>query len=70
MNKYKIGIEENCYGFVWIDAKNEEEAKTKANQLIDSENILEALSRGKTDENEYETMLKEIETTVLSVESE
>jgi hypothetical protein len=71
MSTYKIGIEEVCYGFVWIEADSEEEATTKAHDMMCTENLIESLSRGHSDfPNNYPTMLKSSDCFVTSVSKE
>jgi len=71
MNTYKIGIEETCYGFVWINAESESEATSKAHDMIQSENVIDSLCRGQSDFPEhYPTMLKNADAFVTSVETE
>jgi len=67
--KFKIGIHEEVSGFVFIEADNEEQAKELATDLIDSENLLDGLSRGKSSDG-YEMKMMHCDSQLLSIEKE
>ena len=69
MKTYKIGIEETCHGYVWIKAESQEDATSKAHNMMQAENVIDSLCRGKSDfPDYYPTMLKNADSFVTSVE--